>query len=74
MILTGYPYAYAVNSTAMTTRIGFFQCPSDTEKPFDVRSSTVGAVLSGVPALVDLEGKLRRELGEHRLRPGPAWR
>ena len=56
MILTGYPYSYAVNSTAMTSRIGFFQCPSDTEKPFDVRSSTVGAVLSGVPALLISKG------------------
>ena len=56
MILTGYPYSYAVNSTAMTSRIGFFQCPSDTEKPFDIRSSTVGAVLSGVPALLISKG------------------
>jgi prepilin-type N-terminal cleavage/methylation domain-containing protein/prepilin-type processing-associated H-X9-DG protein len=56
MTLTGYPYAYQVNSTVLTTRIGFFQCPSDTEKTFDVASSTVGAVLSGVPALSITKG------------------
>ena len=56
MALTGYPYAYAVNSTVLTTHIGFFQCPSDTEKTFDVASSTVGAVLSSAPKLSVTKG------------------
>ena len=51
MYLTGYPYSYATNSTILTTRIGFFQCPSDTENTFSIKSSTVGAVL---PATRDL--------------------
>jgi len=56
MALTGYPYAYAVNSTVLTTHIGFFQCPSDTEKTFDIASSTVGAVLSSAPKLSVTKG------------------
>ena len=56
MALTGYPYAYSVNSTVLTTHIGFFQCPSDTEKTFDVASSTVGAVLSSAPKLSVTKG------------------
>ena len=56
MALTGYPYAYSVNSTVLTTHIGFFQCPSDTEKTFDIASSTVGAVLSSAPKLSVTKG------------------
>jgi prepilin-type N-terminal cleavage/methylation domain-containing protein/prepilin-type processing-associated H-X9-DG protein len=53
---TGYPYAYAVNSTVFTSRIGFFQCPSDTEKTFDIQASTVGAVLTAAPSLSITKG------------------
>jgi prepilin-type processing-associated H-X9-DG protein len=51
MYVTGYPFGYAVNSTVFTTRIGFFQCPSDSENTFDIKTSSVGAVLTGAPAL-----------------------
>ena len=56
MYITGFPYSYLTNSTVLTTRIGFFQCPSDTENTFDIASSTVGAVLSGAPALSITKG------------------
>ena len=56
MYVTGYPYAYAVNSTILTTRLGFFQCPSDTAKTFDISSSTIGAVLQSAPALSVTKG------------------
>ena len=56
MMLTGYPYAYAVNSTILTTRIAFFQCPSDNTQTFNIQGSTVGAVLSGAPALQITKG------------------
>jgi prepilin-type N-terminal cleavage/methylation domain-containing protein/prepilin-type processing-associated H-X9-DG protein len=56
MLLTGYPFAYAANSTVLTTRIGFFQCPSDTEKTFDIASSAVGAILTGAPKLSITKG------------------
>ncbi len=51
MTYTGYPYAYAVNSTILTSKIGFFQCPSDPEQIFNVRASMLGAALSGIPAM-----------------------
>jgi prepilin-type processing-associated H-X9-DG protein len=51
MMVTGYPYGFAVNSTIFTTKIGFFSCPSDTDQTFDIASSALGAFLSGVPAL-----------------------
>ncbi len=56
MLLTGYPFAYAANSTVLTTRIGFFQCPSDTENTFDIASSAVGAILAGAPKLSITKG------------------
>ena len=56
MQLTGYPYAYAVNSTILTTRLAYFQCPSDNTNTFNVQGSAVGAVLSGAPALVITKG------------------
>jgi prepilin-type processing-associated H-X9-DG protein len=56
MLVTGYPYAYAVNSTIVTTRIAFFQCPSDVTNTFNVKGSAVGAVLSSAPALVITKG------------------
>ena len=49
MMVTGYPYAYAVNSTIITTRLAFFQCPSDIPQTFNIQGSTVGAVLPGAP-------------------------
>ena len=49
MYISGYPYAYSVNSTILTTRIAFFQCPSDTPQTFNIQGSAVGAVLSGAP-------------------------
>ncbi len=56
MALTGYPYAYAVNSTIVQTRIAFFQCPSDNTQTFNIQGSAVGAVLSGAPPLVITKG------------------
>ncbi len=56
MLVTGYPYSYAVNSTVLTTRIGFFQCPSDTDMTFDIASSAVGAILTGAPKLSITKG------------------
>ncbi|MHC5538972.1 DUF1559 family PulG-like putative transporter [Singulisphaera rosea] len=56
MLVTGYPYSYVANSTLLTTKIGFFQCPSDSPKTFSVQGSAVGAVLSGVPALQITKG------------------
>jgi prepilin-type N-terminal cleavage/methylation domain-containing protein len=56
MYVTGYPFGWATNSTILTTRIGFFQCPSDTEKTFDIASSTVGAILTGAPKLSITKG------------------
>ena len=51
--LTGYAYGLAVNSTVLTTRIGFFQCPSDTDKTLDIMSTTVRGH-PGHPGAVDL--------------------
>ena len=72
--ITGYAYGLAVNSTILTTRIAFFQCPSDSQdKTLDIMSTPYQAI-PGIPALSNDKGKLWRELGEHRLRPGPAGR
>jgi prepilin-type N-terminal cleavage/methylation domain-containing protein len=56
MYVTGYPYGYVVNSTVFTTRIGYLQCPSDGDNTFNIRSSSVGAVLTGAPALSVTKG------------------
>ena len=56
MQVTGFPYSYAVNKTVLTTKIGFFFCPSDTDKTFDIASSAVGAILTGSPALSITKG------------------
>ena len=56
MMVTGYPYSYAVNSTIITSRLAFFQCPSDTPQTFNIQGSTVGAVLSGAPPLMITKG------------------
>jgi prepilin-type N-terminal cleavage/methylation domain-containing protein/prepilin-type processing-associated H-X9-DG protein len=56
MYVTGYPYGYSVNSTVFTTRIGSLQCPSDGDNTFNIASSSVGAVLSGAPALAVTKG------------------
>jgi prepilin-type N-terminal cleavage/methylation domain-containing protein/prepilin-type processing-associated H-X9-DG protein len=50
------PLSYFVNSTIVTSRIAFFQCPSDSTKVFDVKGSTVGAVIPGVPAILISKG------------------
>jgi len=51
MFYTGYPFGWGVNSTIFTSRIGFFQCHSDTPQVFSIAQSAVGAVLSGAPPL-----------------------
>ena len=56
MYVTGYPYGYLVNSTVFTTGIGSLQCPSDGDNTFNIASSSVGAVLSGAPALSVTKG------------------
>jgi prepilin-type N-terminal cleavage/methylation domain-containing protein/prepilin-type processing-associated H-X9-DG protein len=56
MTITGYPYAYVVNSTVLTSKINAFQCPSDSPKTFSLASSAVAKILSGVPALQGSKG------------------
>ncbi len=56
MLVTGYPYSYAVNSTILTSRLDFFQCPSDTSQTLNIQGSTVGAVLTSAPPLQITKG------------------
>jgi len=56
-VMTGSgPVSYFANATVVTTKIGFFQCPSDSAKVFDLKGSTVGAVLPSVPPLLITKG------------------
>ena len=60
------PLGLFVNSTVTSTKIAMFQCPSDRDNPVHLPRPYNAILAARHP------GELRRELGEHPVRPGPS--
>jgi len=47
----GFPFAYVVNSTVITTKIASFQCPSDSVQTFSMASLAAATGIGGIPPI-----------------------